>query len=102
MRPKKSQTDAGNEHNLHHARRDAGDAFFSDPKGGAAHAPDDLAELVAESYLASATSGEERGEDILNDFVDEELGGPFVEDDVFEDATLDVVASPPKMRRLRK
>ena len=61
-----------------HGRRDAGDAFFPDPAGGRAVAPDELAEELAEEFLASATSGEGQGEEAHDRFVDEEVGGPFV------------------------
>jgi hypothetical protein len=59
-------------------RRDAGDAFFPDPAGGRAFAPDELAEELAEEFLAAATSGEGQGEEAHEQFVDEEVGGPFV------------------------
>jgi hypothetical protein len=61
-----------------HGRRDAGDAFFPDPAGGRAVAPDELAEELAEEFLASATSGEGQGEEAHERFVDEEVGGPFI------------------------
>ena len=59
-------------------RRDGGDAFFPDPAGGRARAPDELAEELAEEFLTSATSGEEQGEEAHERFVDEEIGGPFI------------------------
>src|SRR5690242_17842776 len=62
----------------HAARSDSGDAFLPDPKDGPARAKDDLAEEIAESFLQSATSGEEAGEEMANAVVPEELGGPFV------------------------
>lgn len=61
-----------------HTRRDAGDAFLKDPNGGRARAfvKDDLAESLAEGFLGSATSADDRfGEDTL---FSEELGGPFL------------------------
>jgi hypothetical protein len=64
--------------NVGYRRRDGGDAFFPDPGGGRAVAPDELAEGLAEGFLASATSGEEQGEEAHEQFVEEELGGPFV------------------------
>jgi hypothetical protein len=57
---------------------DDGNAFLPDPQSGPAHTNDDLAEMVAEEFLRSATSGEEVGEDVRNQVVPEELGGPFV------------------------
>jgi hypothetical protein len=61
-----------------HARMDDGNAFIPDPQTGPAHSRDDLAEMVAEDFLSSATSGEEVGEEVRNQVVPEELGGPFV------------------------
>ena len=61
-----------------HRRRDGGDAFFPDPTGGRALAPNKLAEELAEEFLTSATSGEGQGEEAHEQFVDEEVGGPFV------------------------
>jgi hypothetical protein len=61
-------------------RSDSGDAFFPDPQGnGPARAPDDLAETLAEDYLASATTGGNVDDEVLNQVVPEEIGGPFVE-----------------------
>ena len=59
-------------------RPDHADAFFPDPEGGPAHAPDDLAEELAEEFLSSATSGEEAANDGHEQVVPEENGGPFV------------------------
>jgi hypothetical protein len=64
-----------------HARRDGGAAFIPEPIAGEVHTNDDLAENLAEFYLQSATSGEEQGEERFNEFVTEELGGPFIEED---------------------
>ncbi|WP_441292328.1 hypothetical protein ACSRUE_19760 [Sorangium sp. KYC3313] len=66
------------------ARRSAGraesrDAFIPDPDDGPPEVLDELAEQIAEQYVASATSG--RG-DTTEDYEDrvepEEIGGPFV------------------------
>ncbi len=56
-------------------RRGADDAFIPSERP---KSKDDLAELLAEQYLASATSGEEQGEESQNEIVPEEDGGPFV------------------------
>lgn len=61
------------------SRKDSGDAFIPDPGEGVARTDDTLAENLAEEYLESATSGEERGEEALNELVTEEIGGPFIE-----------------------
>jgi hypothetical protein len=75
-----------------HERDDDGDAFIPDPHGGPAHTRDDLAENLAEEFLASATSGEETIEDHRDETYAEELGGPFVPanaEDEFADTTDD-------------
>ena len=65
----------------HAQRRDGAGAFVPDPSEAHAPGPDDLAEALAESYVSAATSGEQQAEQTLDDFVDEELGGPFVQED---------------------
>lgn len=73
------------------SRKDSGDAFMPDPGSDVACMPDELAEALAESFLVSATSGEESSEQALDEVVAEEIGGPFVEDAVLED--IDEIAS---------
>ncbi len=63
----------------HHARADDGDAFVRDPQGGPARSMEQLGETLAEEFLQSATSAEEVSEDIRDEIVPEELGGPFVQ-----------------------
>ena len=61
-------------------RSDSADAFFPDPQGGGpSRAPDDLAETLAEDYVASATTGNDVDDEVLNQVVSEEIGGPFIE-----------------------
>jgi hypothetical protein len=56
-------------------RSDGGDAFIHDPGGRPIHLRDDLAEILAEEYVASALSGEEVAEDLRGgDFLSEEDG----------------------------
>jgi hypothetical protein len=55
-------------------RDDAGPGFVENPRSG-----DDLAENLAEEFVASATSGENQEEEVLDQEVPEERGGPFVE-----------------------
>jgi hypothetical protein len=50
------------------------EAFIDKPR-----ARDDLAENFGEEFVASATSGENQQEEILDAQVPEERGGPFVE-----------------------
>jgi hypothetical protein len=59
-------------------RRDSADAFFPEPGEGPASAPDDWAEELAEEFLTSATTGQGQGEEGHEQFVEEEIGGPFI------------------------
>jgi len=63
---------------VRHGRTDDGNAFIPDPEGGPARTSDDLAESLAEEYLESATSGEDVAEELQDEIVPEELGGPFI------------------------
>jgi hypothetical protein len=56
------------------ARPDAEHSFVDEPR-----TQDDLAEGLGEEFVHSATSGENEGEDTLDQVVPEEEGGPFVE-----------------------
>lgn len=77
-------------------RSDDGEAFVPDPHGGPARTRDALAEELAEEYLESATSAEEVGEDVRDELVPEELGGPFVVDRASMEFARDVdPANPP-------
>jgi hypothetical protein len=60
-------------------RSDDGNAFLPDPDGGPVYARDDLAELLAEDFVMSATSNADADGEEHEGVVDEELGGPFVE-----------------------
>jgi hypothetical protein len=61
-------------------RRDDARAFLPDPEdGGGSHVDDDLAETLAEEFISAATSAEEATEDVRDEVVPEELGGPFLE-----------------------
>lgn len=66
-------------------RKDGARAFMPEPEPGHTTIPDSLAENLAEAFLESATSGEERGEVMLNEFVAEDIGGPFLEEDAAEE-----------------
>ena len=59
-------------------RSDDGNAFMPDPGDGPARIRDDLAEDLAEDYLQAATQGMEV-EEVHDQIVPEEIGGPFVE-----------------------
>jgi hypothetical protein len=58
-------------------RSDSADAFIADPGDGPAAVPDDLAEILAEDFVRSITTGE-YSDEALEEVVDEEIGGPFV------------------------
>jgi hypothetical protein len=60
-------------------RTDDGTAFMPDPEDGPAYINDSLAENLAEEYLESATRGEPVVDDVLEEVVPEEIGGPFLE-----------------------
>ena len=59
-------------------RSDDANAFMPDPEDGPARISDDLAEDLAEDYLQAATQGMEV-EEVHDQIVPEEIGGPFVE-----------------------
>jgi hypothetical protein len=81
-------------------RADDADAFFPDPGGGRARVSDDLAEALAEGYVASATSAEDQLEEGHEQAVEEEIGGPFVPSTAGREFADDVDASnPPRSRR---
>ncbi|APR99831.1 hypothetical protein [Pajaroellobacter abortibovis] len=48
--------------------------------GGFSFVADDLSEVLAEEFIASATSGEEQGEEYRDMIVEEEIEGPFVKE----------------------
>jgi hypothetical protein len=77
-------------------RTDTADAFFPDPGDGPARAPDDLAETLAEDFLASATTGSDVDDEVLNQVVPEEIGGPFVETTAGEEFATDIDESNPE------
>jgi hypothetical protein len=75
---KGKQLPAWNEIEIDEQRENAGrpePAFLTDE----AYADDDLAEELGEEFVLTATSGEQAAEDLRNQDVPEELGGPFVE-----------------------
>jgi hypothetical protein len=68
-------------HHLHHEpRRDDGTAFLRDFGSGPARARDELAESLAEEYIASAISGEEVAFADRDETAAEEVGGPYIEE----------------------
>jgi hypothetical protein len=83
-------------------RTDTADAFMPDPEDGPARIKDDLAEVLAEDFLRSATSGDNVDDEVMEQVVAEEFGGPFVEssaDEEFAEGTdesnpIDAVPEP--------
>jgi hypothetical protein len=61
------------------SRPDDADAFLPDPAGGRARTDDVLAESLAEEFLSSATSAEDVNEEVRDEVLPEEFGGPFIE-----------------------
>ena len=76
-------------------RRDDANAFIPDPREGPARSKDDLAETLAEEFIVAATSAEEPGEDVRDEVVPEELGGPFLEVSAAEEFDRGTDASNP-------
>lgn len=72
------------------------DAFFRDPGDGPAHAPDEVADQLAERFLNAATSGEDTNEARLEEPALEELGGPYVTTTAAEELADDVDPSNPE------
>jgi hypothetical protein len=73
----------------HH--RDDDHTFVDRPR-----AADDLAEEFGEGFVETATSGEDEGEDVLNQIVPEENGGPFVETTAATEFAHGIDASNPR------
>jgi hypothetical protein len=71
-------------------RSDDADAFLPDPEGGPARANDDFAELIAEEFVAGATTGQFAGAESRNQVVPEELGGPFLQAEAEEEFADDI------------
>lgn len=59
-------------------RHDDANAFIPED-GSSIDSRDDLAEMLAEGFLAQATSGESIDLDVRDELLEEELGGPFVQ-----------------------
>lgn len=76
-------------------RSDDANAFIPDPAEGPAHVDDDLAENLAEEFIVAATSAEEPSEDVRDEVLTEELGGPFLEVPAVEEFDRETDASNP-------
>jgi hypothetical protein len=77
-------------------RSDDAEAFMPDPEEGPARVDDDLAETLAEDFVRSATTGEDADDEVLEEVVPEELGGPFVETTAGEEYATGTDASNPE------
>ena len=76
---------------------DDGEAFLPDPRnGGPSRTRDDLAEMMAEEYLSSASSGEESFQKDAERVVAEELGGPFITSNAEDEMADDVDGNNPE------
>jgi len=76
----RARTDAAREEAQRHAlRADDTNAFVSDPSKHESRVRDELAEELGEGFITAATSGQETGQDHLDEVLDEEVGGPFLE-----------------------
>jgi len=62
-------------------RHDRANAFVAEPETNEGPAPDDLAEYLGESFLASATGGDDSDAALHDEMDIDELGGPFIETD---------------------
>jgi hypothetical protein len=72
--------------------RDADEAFI----GRSGHTSDNLAEAMGETWVETATSGEDENEDVFNQNVPEDEGGPFVTTTAGQEFAEGTDASNPK------
>jgi hypothetical protein len=72
--------------------RDGDEAFI----GRAGRSKDDLAEAMGETWVETATSGEDENEDVFNQRVPEDDGGPFVTTTAGQEFAEGTDASNPK------
>lgn len=62
-------------------RHDRANAFVAEPDTNEGPRPDDLAEYLGESFIASATGGDDSDATLHDEMDIDELGGPFIETD---------------------
>lgn len=80
-----------------HIRSDDGTAFLPDPDGGPIKTRDDgVSDELLEDFLRMATTGEDYGEELRNQEVPEDHGGPFVTTRASEELADGVDASNPE------
>ena len=71
-------------------------AFLPDPDDGPARTDEDLAEELAEEFVTQATSGGAAEEDIQDEIMPGEIGGPFVPSSAKEEFADGTDASNPR------
>ena len=76
-------------------RKDDADAFIRDPDGGAFHTSGSVDEEMAEEFMRDALTGEDASEDIRDQSLIEELGGPFITTTMAEEVADDIDESNP-------
>ncbi len=77
-------------------RADDGNAFLPDPTSGNRSATDvDLAEELAEDFVAGATSNDDAASNDREEVQVEEIGGPFLEEEENDEVALGTDASNP-------
>ena len=86
-------------------RPDDGDAFLPDPTKPGVRVPETDAEMFGEEFVASATTGEPQHMEALDEVIDDEEGGPFLELDTeseIPEATGEEVEPPRPARGPRR
>lgn len=77
-------------------RYDDGEAFLPDPSTTGGRTSGGDAEFFAEEFLASVTSGENVEQDAADEVSEDELGGPFIEENSADlDDIADTLPEPP-------
>ncbi len=84
-RPVEPSVGRGAEKRARAGRSDDADAFIRDPGEGPVNLDDDLAEVLAQDFVAAATSGEDVADEDFEQSVAEDIGGPFLESDANEE-----------------
>ena len=83
------------EHHRTGPRKDDANAFLPDPDGGPIEANGDAGDEMTEDFLRAATSGQDEAEDVRNQELTEELGGPFVSTSAAQEIAYDTDESNP-------
>ena len=78
-----------------HTRSDDGAAFLPDPEGGPIKTRDGVSDELLEDFMRTATTGEDYSQDLRNEEVPEDHGGPFITTRASEELVDDLDASNP-------